>query len=294
MRRFISVTKLRADVGAVHGVVATGGPAVAARHELRMIDLADDDISGISLNLRMAFQAQIIVPLDEQGAIDRAVRRMANGAALTQRFVLPDERPRLFAMTIGARFVLPRHRERGAARGTLENIRAVRVMAIDAVHAVLDHRMMLGQAKFSVLLEMTIEAGRGVFAGIDDELAAAAAGLDVFAAGAVATFAAGARGEIRIVLVKTPVRAGREHARVIGVAIGAGGVADVSGAGNFRRRADRAIDRGASRRKKRRAQGKRQRGGGNFFGGNPHRQSPCAKALQEPRDVAEGNGAFQA
>ena len=87
-------------------------------------------------------------------------------------------------MTVGAAFVLSRHRE--AAR-RFHDIHAVGVMALDAVHFAFDDGMMLGEVKLGLGLQMTSEAGLGIFAGIDNELVTpVAAGSDVFAARAVA------------------------------------------------------------------------------------------------------------
>ena len=136
----------------------------------------------------MAFQAEIVVALGEQSAIHRSMRLMADGAAFAQSFVFPDKRAGLFAVTIRAGFVLTGHRQVCAPRG-LHDVHPVRIVAVHAIHAVFNDRMMLREIELGVLLQMAIKTGRCVFAGIDDELAAAPAGGDVFAAGAMAAFA---------------------------------------------------------------------------------------------------------
>ena len=87
----MSKAKLGADVGAVDGAVATGGPAVAAGDELRVRNFADDDVAGSDLHLRMAFQTEVVVAFGEERAIDGTVRLMANGAAFAEGFVFVNE-----------------------------------------------------------------------------------------------------------------------------------------------------------------------------------------------------------
>ena len=60
------------------------------------------------------------------------------------------------------------------------------IMALHAIHAALQDRMMLWKVEFGEGLEMTLEAGGWFFSRVDDELAAAAASLEVFAPGSMA------------------------------------------------------------------------------------------------------------
>jgi len=115
------------------------------------------------------------------------------------------------------------------------------------------------------------------------------------AARPVATFATGARSKFQVVLVKTAMRARREKPRLIRVTIRASRIPYKCRAGNVRRRHIRpSIDRGAGADQKRYEKRNENAGSGNVFGGNPHRQFPCAKASQERGDVAEGPRHFQA
>jgi hypothetical protein len=82
---------------------------------------------------------------------------------------------------------------------------------------------------------MTLKTSGGIFAGVDDELTAAAACLDVAAAGAVAGFTAGLTDELRGLEMDASVWASGENARVIAVTIRAGLVADEGGAGDLKR-----------------------------------------------------------
>lgn len=139
--------------------------------------------------MRVAAQAKIRIILNKHFAIDRAVRIVANGAAFAHRFVLEHKRPRLVLMTLRAIFVQPRHRE--SAR-VFENIAAVRVVALNAIHRAFDHGMMLRQGEIGVNLDVALKTGRGIFSGIDDEFCVA--GFGVPAAGTVTGFAADIQG----------------------------------------------------------------------------------------------------
>ena len=93
--------------------VAARGPAGAAFDVGGVRNFADVEIArrnARALDLQVALEAKVVVALDKELAIDRAVRAMANDAAFAQRFVLENERTALFAMTLGAGFVQARHR----------------------------------------------------------------------------------------------------------------------------------------------------------------------------------------
>ena len=89
----------------MHRRMAARGPTTAQSQVVRMIHLADEKTSRGTLNLRVAFQAQIIVPLNQHFGIDRPVRRMANRAPFSQRFVFVDDWPALFSMTLRTGFI---------------------------------------------------------------------------------------------------------------------------------------------------------------------------------------------
>ena len=102
-----------------------------------------------------------------------------------------DDEARLFAMTFRAAFVEPRH---GQAAFGLHNVRAVRIVALDAIHFVFEDGMVLRQFEFSVDIEMAFETGIGFRAGVDDEFAAATTGFHVQAARTMTRFARDALG----------------------------------------------------------------------------------------------------
>ena len=99
------------------------------------------------LCLRMAFQTEVEVALDQQFAVHRTVGAMTHGAAFPQRLMLENERTGLLAMTFGTALVQPSHRQ---AAGGLKNVATMRIMALHAIHPAFGDRMMLRKAEFSV------------------------------------------------------------------------------------------------------------------------------------------------
>lgn len=157
---------------------------------------------------------------------------VASDAAFAHRFVLKNERARLLSMTLRATFVLSRHRQ---ANGGFENIRAVWIVALHAVHFVFENRMMMRQLKFRVRLEMAFETRGRIFVRIDDKLSSRR--RDMFAAGAVARFATGAAGQFlpRNIKMNPRMNAARKFVRNRRVTIGADFISDEGRAGDFQR-----------------------------------------------------------
>jgi hypothetical protein len=193
------------------------------------VDLPPSDT--LALDLRVAFQAQIRIALDEHLAIDRSVWVVTHGAAFAHCFVLEHKRPCLFAMTLRAGLIQARHRQ---APCPFENVAAMRIVALHTVHSIFEHRMVLRQIEFSARLQMALEACLWRFTRVDDELAASAASRHVKAAGAMTGFATGASGRRTLFKVDSCVRAGREGTNVIRVAVVAGTIAHKGCPGDFR------------------------------------------------------------
>lgn len=221
----ISMKLVWIEVRAMHGRVTAGAPTAPESQKSRMILAANKNSSLTrrrTCRLGVTLQAQVVVALDEHGLVDRAVRIMADGAALAQRLVLEDEPLGLFAMTLRTRFVEPRH---GKTAGGFQDIPAVRVVALHTIHFAFDDRMMLRQVELRVRLEMTLKTSRRVLAGIEDEFSAPAAAGDVFAAGAVAGFATVLTLPGQTVEAQARVRTGEKTARVVGVTFETGAIA---------------------------------------------------------------------
>lgn len=203
-----------------------------------MIHLADDQLAGPGLDLRMALQTKIIIPLHQHLGIDGPMRAVADRAPFAQGFVLESKRPRLFPMALRTRFIQPGH---GQAAGRLLDVAAMGIVAFHTIHTILHDGMVVREVDFGVNLQMALKTARWVFAGIDDEFAAPAARGDVLASSSVARFAPGHAGPFWIVLVKPAVRADREDTRNIRVAIETSLVPDERSAFDFGRSDDRTI-----------------------------------------------------
>jgi len=222
----------------MHGRVARRSPTRPLADETGVIFFPDEELASRDAgthHLRVTTQTHIRIGLREHFLIDGPVRCVTGRAAFAQGRVFEDDALRLLAMTRGALLVQSRHRE--TARW-FHNVEAVRVMALDAIHFAFAHGMVLREVELRVNFEMTREASLRVLSGIDDELSFLVSRRDVFAAGAVARFAAGTARHFRGLDVQTRVWTRREDACVLRVAIGARRVADKSCAGNFRPRRD--------------------------------------------------------
>lgn len=239
------------EVRAMHGGVAAGAPTAPEPQPNRVIEAANENavwIRGIARSLGVAFQTQIVVALDQQLWVDRAVRIVADRTTFPHGFVFKDERPGLFAMTLGAGLIEPRH---GEAAGGFHHVASVRVVALHAIHFAFDDRMMLRQVELGVGLEMTLKASRCVVPGIEDEFAAATADGDMFAAGAVAGFAAVLALPGQSVESQARVRAGEKVVRIVGVTLEARAVAGERCTFNGGWRNDGALDGGTGSQRKR-------------------------------------------
>lgn len=148
-----------------------------------MWDGADDDFTTGAGRLRMAAQTEIRVRLREELAIDGAVRCMASGATFTQCLVFEDKAPRLIAMALGALLVFARHAQ-SASR--FHDVKAMRVVALHAIHVAFNHRMVLRQFELGMHFHVATETGLRIASGVNDELAASATRSNVLAAGAMA------------------------------------------------------------------------------------------------------------
>lgn len=93
----------------MHRLVAARAPATAALQEARVIPSANEDTIWRSLLLEVAFEAEILVPLNEHLVVYRPVRIVAGGAAFTDRLVLEHEWAALRDVAFGTSFILGSH-----------------------------------------------------------------------------------------------------------------------------------------------------------------------------------------
>ena len=215
--------------------VAARSPAGRPADKSRMINAPEVDRSVPDRILCMAAQAKVRVGIDEHFPVDGAVRVVAGGAAFAQGFMLVHHRPRLLAMTPGTAFVEPRHLQ---SAGRFKNIAPVRVVALPTIHAAFNHRVMLRHVEFRLDFGVALETRGGIPAGVHNEFAATAAGLDMQAAGAVTGFAPALARRGRAVKVDAGVRTRGEGTHLVCVAILTCPVADVMCARDFRRNQD--------------------------------------------------------
>jgi hypothetical protein len=187
----------------------------------------------------MAAQAKVVVALRQELAIHRTMWLMTNSAAFAQRFVFVNERPALLAVALRARFVEPRHRE--SAR-RFHDVMTVRIVALHAIHLAFGHWMMLRQTEIRVDVEVTLKTRRRIFSRIDDQTPSAAH-AHMFAARPVARFAAAHLRKVDVILIESPMRAQRERAGDIRMAIGASRIPDEMRPRNIWRRDDSGFER---------------------------------------------------
>lgn len=137
------------------------------------------------------------------------------------------KRPGLFAMALRAGFVQARHRQ---SSGGFEYIAPVGIVALHAVHVILDQGMVVWQIKFGLNVEVALKTSRRIFARISDELPSAASRRDMLAARSMARFAACCSGPFQIVPMEPSVWACREKARNVRVTVNTRGVSNEHGA----------------------------------------------------------------
>ena len=164
--------------------VAAGGPASAHLQVTGVIDDADVDLplrhAGAG-HLRMTAQAKVWIILREHFTVHRTVRVVAGRTTFPHRWMLKHDRACLFPMTLRATFIPPGH---GQSARWFENVAAVGIVALDAIHPAFQHRMMVRRLKFALDGEVALQTGCGILARVDDEFGSAT-GLNVFAAGAM-------------------------------------------------------------------------------------------------------------
>jgi hypothetical protein len=172
---------------------------------------------------------------------------VANHAPFPQGFMLEDEGARLFAMTFGANLVMPGHSQ---AASRFQNIAAMRIVTLHAIHVSLIDRVMLRKTKLRLDLQVAIIAGGGVFSRVHDKLSAASSGFNMFASGAMTRFAAGRSGQICGINVYPAMCAGGKHSGDIPMALVAGSVPDKPRSFNLRRSHARAREGRTGKEKK--------------------------------------------
>jgi hypothetical protein len=132
--------------------VAAGRPTRSLLQEARVIDVSNENVAGYFLLLEMAFYTKRSVTFIQQALVDRAVRRMANGAPLPHRLVLVDKRTALLGVTLEAGLVSAQERKAtgfefllNICRRAFDRDPFVRLMTIGTSHFAFQHRMVMWQ-----------------------------------------------------------------------------------------------------------------------------------------------------
>jgi hypothetical protein len=144
--------------------MAASRPTRPLLQEVRVISVANENVAGYFLLLEMAFQTKRRVALIQKALVNRAVRRMTNGAPLPHCLVLIDKRAALLRVTLEAGFVSAQERK-AAGFQRLLNVcwRAfdrdpfVRLMTIGTAHFAFGDRMMVRQLECRANFEVTLE-----------------------------------------------------------------------------------------------------------------------------------------
>jgi hypothetical protein len=202
----------------MHGRMTAGAPTGSLTQPGGVGNIASEDFARHPLDLRMTFEAEIGIALHEELAIDRAVRVMANDATFPHRLVFENKGTGLLPMTLSAAFVLASHCQ---ATLWLEDIRAMRIVALKAIHVPFIYRMPLRQMELRFDLRMALITRRRIFGRIHDELPAAAARFDMFASRAVARFTTGRAGHRRVLHLHPRMWTGRKDPGDVAVAFDA-------------------------------------------------------------------------
>jgi len=182
--------------------MAASTPTCAAADIARVIVVTHDWASGITaVRLSMAFGAQGLVALKEHLLIHRAVRIVTGCATLLHCLVFEDKRTSLSLVALEAGLVLALKLRTAA----LHDASLVRIVAIRAAHLAAQHRVAVGQAKLSLLVQVALEAGFRGFLGINDRTRSTTSRY-VLAAGTVTGFAANILGIFALGLKSAVIR----------------------------------------------------------------------------------------
>jgi hypothetical protein len=146
--------------------MAARRPTRSLLQEARVIDVSNENVARYFLLLEMAFDTKRRVALIQQTLVDGAVRRMADGATLAQRFMLVDKRAALLSVTLEAGLVFAQKRKAAGFEFLLDICRRafdrdtfVRLMTISAAHFAFQHRMMVRQLERRANFQVTLETG---------------------------------------------------------------------------------------------------------------------------------------
>lgn len=217
----------------MNGGVASRGPAGTITQVIGVILISNIDPAGAgdTRNLCVTAETKVGITRQEELRINRPMLGVTTRATFAHGRVFKGHRLGLFPVTLGARLVDPRHCQ---TTRRFENLRTMRIVALNAVHLSFEDRMMLGKMELRLDIQMALQTGLRVFARIDDEVSAGGAQRSVFAARTVTGFTAILPGHAGTFQMQTAVRTRGKLSRNIPVTISADLVAHESRAFNVR------------------------------------------------------------
>jgi hypothetical protein len=198
-----------------------------------VVDISDENLPRGdvgTLDLGMTPQAKVRIRLGEQLGVNGPVNAMARCAALAHRRMLEHKRSRLRPVTLGTRLIRAAH---GKTTSRLENVAAMWIVTLDAVHFAFDDGMVLRQMELSLDRTVAFKTGGRIAAGIDNEFSSAATTGDVETARPVARLTASLPRGPAVFETNAGVGTGRKNSGDISVALGAATVANKSGSRNL-------------------------------------------------------------
>jgi hypothetical protein len=145
--------------------VAASGPTGPLLQEIRMVDVANENVPWYFLLLEMAFQTQRRVPFIQQALVDGPVRRVANGAALPQCLMLIHKRAALLCVTLKAGFVSAEESKTAGfklllniCRSSFDRHAFMHFVTIGTAHFAFRNGVMMRQLKRRANFEVTLKA----------------------------------------------------------------------------------------------------------------------------------------
>jgi hypothetical protein len=126
-------------------------------------------------HLSVAFQAQIVVPFDQELVGNGAVRAVADRAALAKGLVLENPGPGLLAVALHADVISLGCKD----SFWLVDVLTVWVVAVGTGHAFFQDRVAILEAELRFRRQVALEAGPGILIGVYDVNAAPSSGFHV-------------------------------------------------------------------------------------------------------------------
>lgn len=146
--------------------MAAGAPARTPRQERIVIATADENHPAALLPLKVAFEAEVGISLQQHLLIHRTMHRMASGATLANGKMLENVRPPLRDVALRTEITL--REQLGPPRPHC--LALVWLVAVDATDLPLQHRVVIRQVELASFIQVALEARVWRFARIDNRM----------------------------------------------------------------------------------------------------------------------------